>query len=174
MNAEEILSKLNQLDECSTIEAKKGSAIDTSILQTICAFANGPNLGGGNILLAVRRDESSFLPRYEVCGIKDPDKLQLDLSTQCAHIFNIPIRPQIYVERLSDKAVINVFVPELPEQQKPLYFKKDGLPKGAFRRIGSSDQRCNDEDLYVFYNSEDSFDNSFIQESNCSLKMLTY
>ncbi len=40
-------------------------------------------------------------------------------------------------------------VPEADVSQKPVYLKAIGLPKGAFRRIGSTDQRCTDEDLWV-------------------------
>ena len=42
-----------------------------------------------------------------------------------------------------------VFVPEVDVSQKPVYVQATGLPKGAFRRIGSTDQRCVDDDLWV-------------------------
>jgi len=40
-------------------------------------------------------------------------------------------------------------VPEADVTQKPIYLKATGLPLGAYRRIGSTDQRCVDEDLWV-------------------------
>lgn len=162
----ELIEKLNLSDECTSIEAKKASAIDRSILETICAFANEPGLEGGSILLGVERDESSLFPSYVVCGVEHTDKLQLDLSTQCASVFNQPLRPEITVDNISGKNVIHVFIPELPPSQKPVYFKSEGLPRGAFRRIGSSDQRCTDDDLFVFYNKEDSLDSSIIKDSS--------
>ncbi|MBU6158703.1 MAG: putative DNA binding domain-containing protein [Bacteroidetes bacterium] len=165
-NAKELLEKLNLSDECTTIEAKKGTAIHRSVLETVCAFANEPGLGGGNILLGVQREENLLFPSYIVCGVENPDKLQLDLSTQCADIFNQPVRPEIIVENIGGKNVINVFVPELQQSQKPVYFKSEGLPKGAFRRIGSSDQRCTDDDLFVFFNKEDSLDSTIIKDTS--------
>ncbi len=36
--------------------------------------------------------------------------------------------------------------------------RKKGLPSGAFRRIGSTDQRCTDDDMHVFYQDTDSYD----------------
>lgn len=162
----ELIEKLNLSDECTTIEAKKATAIDRSLLETICAFSNEPGLEGGSILLGVERDESSLFPAYVVCGVENPDKLQLDLSTQCASIFNQPIRPEITIDHISGKNVMHVFIPELPPSQKPVYFKSEGLPRGAFRRIGSSDQRCTDDDLFVFYNKEDSLDSSIIKDSS--------
>jgi ATP-dependent DNA helicase RecG len=40
-----------------------------------------------------------------------------------------------------------------------------GLPRGAYRRIGSSDQRCTDDDLFIFYHQEDELDGSVIKDS---------
>src|SRR5690606_32267874 len=58
------------------------------------------------------------------------------------------------------------FVPELPDGQKPAYFRNENLPQGAYRRIGSSDQRCTDDDLFVFFNKEDSFDSTVVRDSS--------
>jgi ATP-dependent DNA helicase RecG len=163
----DIIDMLNATDECVNIEAKKGSEIDKSILETVCAFSNEPGLGGGYIVLGVERDENTLFPFYTVTGVEDSDKIQSDLSSQCASVFNSVVRPEIEVEKLSNGNVaIKVYIPELPDAQKPLYFKSQNLPRGAFRRIGSSDQRCTDDDLFIFYNKEDSLDSSVIKESS--------
>ncbi len=136
-------------------------------METVCALSNEPGLGGGYILLGVERDEATLFPEYTVTGIGDPDKLQLDLVTQCASIFNQPVRPDVEVEKLeSGKLVMKILISELPLAQKPLYFKNNGLPAGAFRRIGSSDQRCTDDDLYIFYDREDTLDSSVIKDTS--------
>ena len=62
--------------------------------------------------------------------------------------------PRVEAKRSRDigKSVIEtvvVFVPEADVTQKPVYLKATGLPRGAFRRIGSTDQRCTDDDLWV-------------------------
>ncbi|HBK84221.1 MAG TPA: AAA family ATPase [Flavobacterium sp.] len=163
----EIIEYLNSTDECTTIEAKRGTAIDMSIMETICAFANEPGLGGGIIVLGVTRDETSLFPSYTIKGIDNPDKLQLDLASQTATLFNQPVRPEIETEKLSNgKVVLKIQVNELPDGQKPLYFKKTGLPQGAYRRIGSSDQRCTEDDLFVFYNKEDSLDSTIVNDTS--------
>lgn len=163
----DIIDMLNATDECVYIEAKKGSKIDKSILETVCAFSNEPGLGGGYIVLGVERDDNTLFPYYTVTGVDEPDKIQSDLSSQCASVFNTVVRPEMEVEKLSNgNLAIKVFIPELPDAQKPLYFNNQNLPKGAFRRIGSSDQRCTDDDLFIFYNNEDSFDSSIIKESS--------
>jgi ATP-dependent DNA helicase RecG len=163
----DILEHLNITDECTTIEAKKGSAIDTSIMETICAFSNEPGLGGGLIVLGVVKDETSLFQNYYVEGITNPDKLQLDIASQTATLFNQPVRPDIEIEKLSSgKLVLKMFVSELADGQKPLYFKNKGLPQGAYRRIGSSDQRCTEDDLFIFYNKEDSLDSTIVNDTS--------
>jgi ATP-dependent DNA helicase RecG len=163
----DIIERLNATDECTNIEAKRGTAIDKSIMETVCALSNEPGLGGGYILLGVQRDEATLFPEYTVTGIGDPDKLQLDLVTQCAGMFNQPVRPDVEVEKLeSGKLAMKILISELPLAQKPLYFKNNGLPAGAFRRIGSSDQRCTDDDLYIFYDREDTLDSSVIKDTS--------
>jgi len=49
------------------------------------------------------------------------------------------------------KSVLIVEVPEAQVSEKPVYFKNKGLPKGAYRRIGSSDQTCTEDDIFLLY-----------------------
>lgn len=56
MDLKDLLDQLNHSDECNYIEAKKGSAIDRSIMETVCAFSNEPGLEGGYILLGVEEE----------------------------------------------------------------------------------------------------------------------
>ncbi|WP_437917701.1 ATP-binding protein [Sphingobacterium sp. LRF_L2] len=165
-SAAELIQQLNYTDECNWIEAKRGSAIDRSILESVCAFSNEPGLGGGYILLGVEQEALSLFPTYYASGVEQSDKIQLDLGTQCASMFNQPIRPIIQVESVNGKNVIVAYVPELPDGQKPAYFRNENLPQGAYRRIGSSDQRCTDDDLFVFFNKEDSFDSALVSGSS--------
>ena len=57
MTALELLQSLNLLDETERIEAKRASEAGKSLLETVCAFANEPGLGGGWLLLGVVREE---------------------------------------------------------------------------------------------------------------------
>ncbi len=163
----EIIELLNTQDECTWIEAKKGSAIDTSVLETVCSYSNEPGLGGGYILLGVEEDENSLFPYYSICGVKEADKVQKDLASQCADSFNVPVRPIIETEMVNGKVVIKIYINELAPEQKPLFFKRKGLPKGAFRRIGSTDQSCTEDDLRIFYNAQQgSFDATVLNDTD--------
>ena len=167
MNAQELLERLNLLDENEQIEAKRAQELGKSVLETICAFANEPGLGGGWVLLGVGREELALFPSYEVDGISNPEKLSADLATQCATTFNTPLRVGISTELIDGRPVIVVHVPEAPPQDKPIYFKATGLPRGAFRRIGSTDQRCTEDDLVALYQlrQHESFDASVVPEA---------
>ncbi|MCR9234583.1 MAG: putative DNA binding domain-containing protein [bacterium] len=171
MHAKELLDQLNNTDEHSRLEAKLGSQIGDSILETICAFSNEPGLGGGYLLLGVREiTDTLFEPIYEPVDLGDVDKLQTELTTQCATAFNIPIRPQIELDTIplknsrSKANVIVVKINEVDANQKPVFIKKYKLPLGAFRRIGSSDIKCTEEDVLVLYQNRksDSYDESLI------------
>ena len=156
--AQELFELLNDQDECTWIEAKGSSETSHSVMETVCAFCNEPGLGGGYILLGIAEDYTSSFPQYKVVPITDPDKIQKDFATQCAGMFNIPVRPDVSVEKIDGKIVVKIWVDELPQRQKPLYFKSDGLPSGALRRIGSTDQHCTEDDMHIFYQDSTSFD----------------
>ncbi|MEZ6033559.1 MAG: ATP-binding protein [Planctomycetaceae bacterium] len=166
--AKELLDELNTLDEHTTIEAKTASEVGQSLLETVCAFAKEPQLGGGYILCGVACADDSFWPVYEARGVPDADKLQQAIATQCASAFNVPIRPTINAERIGTKTVLTVFVPEAGPHEKPVHFKNQPLPQSARRRIGSTDQRCTEDDLIVFYQGRmgQTYDEQIVADSS--------
>jgi ATP-dependent DNA helicase RecG len=167
MTALELLEQLNNIDENERIEAKRTIEVGKSLLETVCAFANEPGLGGGWILLGVVREEMVLSPAYEVEGISNPDKLVSEVATQSRNTFNVPLRVDVSTEQINGKTVIVVFVPEAQPQDKPVFFKAQGLPKGALRRVGSTDQRCTDDDMAVLYQGrqQDTFDTGIVTDA---------
>lgn len=169
--AQELFQYLNETAETKQIEAKGNEDIHTrdrnggqgkttfrSLLESVCSFSNEPDMGGGVILLGIGEEQEDSDNRFFVEDIGDLDKAQCDIATQCKTVFNIPVYPDISVEQVDGHNVLKICVSELPATRKPLYFKQQGLPGGAYRRIGSSDLFCTDEDLYVFYQDNSSYD----------------
>jgi ATP-dependent DNA helicase RecG len=149
-SAQDLLTELNASDESTRIEAKRAREMGKSVMETVIAFANEPGLGGGYLLLGANWElDAKGDTHYWPEGVPDPDKIQKDLATQCASMLNMAVRPEMAVERVDSKILVVVFVPEADASQKPIYLRATGLPKGAFRRVGSTDQRCVDEDLWV-------------------------
>jgi ATP-dependent DNA helicase RecG len=148
----DLYAKLRISDETVQLEAKTAEAeLGQSALETVSSFSNEPNRGGGYFLLGVAPSSDPTLGDYEVRGVSDPNKIQTDLATQCRTAFNISIRPIITVEQFNGKNVIVAFVPEANAHEKPVYIKALGMEDGSFRRIGSSDQHCTEEDLQLFF-----------------------
>ncbi len=157
--SEELFEILNDTDECPWIEAKGIVDTTTSIMETVCSYSNEPGLGGGYILMSISADDTATgSTHYKVDPMPDPDKLQSDIATQCASMFNMPVRPAMTIEKINGQPVLKIWVDELPAKQKPLYFKSKALPSGALRRIGSTDQHCTDDDMHVFYQDTGSYD----------------
>lgn len=167
--AEDLLQELAALDESHRIEAKQARQIDRSVMETICAFANEPCLGGGYLLLGISRDpQDLFSNAYKVHGIDQPDKLQSDLASQCASVFNRPLRPRVSVEELNGKTVVVVYVPEAAPTEKPIFVQSLGLPRGAYRRIGPTDQEGTEDDLVALYAGHqiDTFDAAVLPDAD--------
>lgn len=169
--AEDLFQELCSLDESHRIEAKQARRIDRSVMESVCAFANEPGLGGGYLLLGVVRDEQDlFTNAYKVEGIAHPDKIQSDLASQCASVFNRPIRPRVSVEDLRGKTVIVAYIAEAAPTEKPVYLQNLGLPRGAYRRVGPTDQEGSEDDLIALYSGHqlDTFDAAVLSDADLS------
>lgn len=165
-SAKELFDELNAQDESTEVEAKGAGPINRSVMESVCSFSNEPGLGGGYILIGATKDDRDLFPYYTAEDIGDTDKLQSDLATQCNTLFNIAVRPRIAIERVNNVNVMVVLVDELATGQKPLYFKKDGLPQGAYRRIGPTDHRCTEDDMPVFYTDQDTYDRTVLKRTS--------
>jgi len=149
---DELWELLTTQDESQQIEVKKGSEVGKSCQETISAFSNEPGLGGGYLILGITDPSRSPSGQYEITGVKNPDQIQRHLLDICNdETFNHRLRPNINLETVGGKTVVIAYIPEAPLNQKPIYITKDKLPKGAYRRIGSADAKCNEDDLQRFY-----------------------
>jgi ATP-dependent DNA helicase RecG len=71
--AKRIIDELNRVDEHQKIEAKSGAG--KSLLESICAFANEPGMGGGIILIGVEKEENMLFPLYSAKGVDNSDRV---------------------------------------------------------------------------------------------------
>ncbi len=136
----ELLGLLRSGDEQGFVEAKRG--FGDSTLSTVSAFSNEPGLGGGYLVFGV--EDGTFA----VVGVDQPEDLEQRLVKSCCdQTLNRPVRPSIWTEVVEGRPVVVAFVPEARASDKPIYLRRKGLPRGAFRRIGSGDVRCSDDDI---------------------------
>ena len=169
MEFSQLFSLLQYTDETARIEAKEArTQIGSSFLETVSAFSNEPGLDGGYILLGISRNEEALEPRYLVTGVQNPDHIQQQVASLCSQSFNSVIRPIILTIPHPDGTVILVYIPEAKVHEKPVYIKSKGIEKGAYRRIGSTDQVCNSEDLDLLYQlrSNQKFDETAVLQAS--------
>ena len=148
-SARELLEELNSLDESARIEAKTGSEINKSIMETVSA-ANEPGLDGGYLLLGVRAKETLFDVVYEPEGLKDPGRSRRTWSPGALPHSTSPFARRSRLRRSTARRLWPPTSPRRPPTDKPLYLTRLGLP-GAFRRLGPADHEGTDDDLIALY-----------------------
>jgi ATP-dependent DNA helicase RecG len=169
MDFTELFNLLQNSDETDRIEAKAAShGIGKSFLETVCAFSNEPDLGGGYILLGITKNEEQQDTKYVITGVSDPDRLQNEIASQCRQCFNIPIRPVLKVVPHFQGTVILAYIPEANTHEKPVFIKARGVDESSYRRIGSTDQKCTREDLDLLYQlrSKRKYDETLVENSS--------
>ena len=82
MDIAELIDQLQQLGEQERIEAKScATKLGKSALESVCAFSNEPDLGGGYILLGVNKEsDSNMYPASLVSPISENLDWYLDLE----------------------------------------------------------------------------------------------
>ncbi len=150
-SSESLLEQLRQLDECQRIEAKRGSDISSSVMQSVCAFANEPGLGGGYLLLGISEPDEQH-EHFYVSGVSNTDQLLGALQANCREQFEQAIPVEAQAVSMEGQTVIVVFVPELDPIAKPCTFKgkfdsKNKRKTGIWRRGLNGDYECTQADI---------------------------
>lgn len=150
-SAESLLEQLRQLDECQRIEAKRGSDIGSSIMQSVCAFANEPGLGGGYLLLGISEPDEQH-EQFYVSGVSNTDQRLGALQANCREQFEQVVPIEAQAVSLEGQTIIVVFVPELDPVAKPCTFKgkfnsKNKRKTGVWRRGLNGDYECTQADI---------------------------
>lgn len=126
----------NKQLESENIENKTISKnmLPEDLWKTITAFSN---TDGGQILLGVDSNgrRTGVNPEYV-------DILQGDITTLCSSGFSHKLYPSMNVD---EDNVINVYIPPVPAQYRPIYSTSRGVPKGARVRVGTSNVQIDDE-----------------------------
>ena len=140
----EMISKWgNKEGQCIEYKLSE-SALSKDIWETVSAFSNE---GGGLILLGYKKVGDKHIPR----GVKNPAKILDDFTSTVSQKFNFC--PLVFANIMEDdgKPIIVIEVKEAPRYQKPIYIKDAGPLKGGFKRVGATDIRLTDEDIYRYY-----------------------
>ncbi|MGP5202718.1 ATP-binding protein [Psychrobacter aquimaris] len=176
---EEMLGVYHELinsSEIQNIEAKRATnSIGDSVMQTVCSFANEPNINDGYLLLGISEPNENH-EKHWVSGVDDVDKLLNDLQNNCRNQFNTAVNIEAGILDLEDKKVIVIKVFELDPASKPCGFMSSGKKSKNFTKTGiwrrgiNGDYEAKIEDLYDIIASKtgQSFENIVLPEASWS------
>ncbi len=138
--------------ETDKLEAKTAEMdFPKKCYDTISAFANK---SGGIIIFGIN-EHNSFIEQ----DVYDINDLQKQITALCTTAIEPKIRPEFLSITYNDKKLLAVKIDEIPQMQKPCYYKPAGIQKGSYIRVGDSDEHMTEYEIY----SLDSYKNN-IQE----------
>ena len=141
--------------ECKTLEFKQDLSSPMGILRTMVAFAN---TAGGTLLIGVE-DQSKHIQ-----GVQDP----LALEEKIANLTSDHITPQLLpeIEVIPWRNVYLLAIQIFPSSVRPHYLKQQGIEKGTYIRVGSTNRSVDKIMLSELQRIkiEDSFDKQSMPE----------
>ncbi len=146
MEEKEIIDKINKLlkfkSENDTLEVKSASGGFPKIHDTISSFAN---TRGGIIVFGIEEKKN-----FKVVGVENINELQNKISELCSQKMEPPIRPIMTQIEFNDKKLLVIEILELSQREKPCYYKKEGISRGSYIRVGDNDQKMTEYEIYSF------------------------
>ena len=157
MTDKNILNAISQVrqfkSETDKIEVKTASSgFPKKCYDTISSFANK---NGGIIIFGINEENN-----FESEDIYDVKDLQKQLSSLCSDSMEPKIRPNILPIKFEGKNILAIKIDELPQTEKPCYYKPKGLKGGSYIRVGDSDDLMTDYEIY----SLESYNNHIIED----------
>ena len=118
------------------------------LYDSLSSFAN--RSGGGVILLGL--DESQG---FKIVGVGNPQRVQEDVSSRVRNEMEPPVTVEFTVDEIDDEVVMAIEVQEIPNEQKPCYYKSQGLRGngGAYLRSGGTDRSMTDYEIFGYVSS---------------------
>ena len=155
-----IFTNLDQQHENSELEFKSSTdKLSADFWETYSSFSN---TSGGYIILGVQEK-----PRIKVVGINNPEKMLVDICNLANNPLkvsrNVIENKNISLHDIDGKTVISIYIPELPDQKKPLYL--NGNYNKTYIRKNEGDYLASDEDLRRFIRNAQNDNDSELLEN---------
>ena len=130
--------------ETDKLEAKTAEVdFPKKCYDTISAFAN---TSGGMIIFGIN-EHNNFMEQ----DVYDVNDLQKQITALCTTSLEPKIRPEFLAVTYKGKKLLAVKINEIPQTQKPCYYKNVGINKGSYVRIGDSDEHMTEYEIYDLY-----------------------
>lgn len=147
MTTEELQEKLKSIQqlkcETQTLELKAAeTACPKRLYDTLSSFSNQDE--GGIIIFGV--DEAHD---YAEVGVYDAQDIQTRINEQCLQM--VPaVRPLITIAEQNGKVFVSAEIPGMDLAGRPCYYHGKGRLKGAYTRIGTSDEPMTEYEIYSY------------------------
>lgn len=129
--------------ETQVLEVKSAAQGCPKVYDTYSSFSNQSD--GGIILFGI--DESSD---YATVGVYNPQKLQKELGHMALEMEPV-VRPIFTViEENEGVFIVAAEIPPMDVSDRPCFKKTAGRLKGSYVRVGDSDQRMTEYEIYAY------------------------
>ena len=134
--------------ETDRIEAKTAEIdFPKKCYDTVSAFANKY---GGIIIFGIN-ENNKFIEQ----DVYDVNDLQKQITALCTNAMEPKIRPEFLPLIYNGKKLLALKINEIPQNQKPCYYKNAGMNKGSYIRIGDSDEPMTEYEIYCLQSYKD-------------------
>lgn len=147
MTREEFEEKLNEIQkmkcESQILELKSaGKGCPKRLYDTLSSFSNQDE--GGLIVFGVDEEQG-----YRESGVYDAQDLQKQVNAQCLQMEPI-VRPLFTILEKDGKQFVAAEIPGTDITERPCHYKGQGRIKGSFVRVGDSDERMTEYEIYSY------------------------
>jgi ATP-dependent DNA helicase RecG len=130
--------------ESDTVEVKTArGGTPQRLYEALSAFANRP--GGGIILFGL--DETAD---FSIVGAGDAHRLTEEITSLASDNMEPALRPEFTVDEIDGETVVAAEIDEVSASQKPCFYKTAGLPKGAYLRVGNTNRRMTEYEVFGY------------------------
>jgi len=130
--------------ESDTVEVKTArGGTPKRLYEVLSAFAN--RTGGGIILFGM--DEATD---FSITGVGDAHRLIEEITSLASDNMDPALRPEFTVDDIDGLTVVAAEIDEIPASQKPCFYKTAGLPKGAYLRVGNTNRRMTEYEVFGY------------------------
>jgi ATP-dependent DNA helicase RecG len=132
--------------EGAEIEVKAAhQGLPKRLYETLSAFAN--QTGGGVTILGLDEEQG-----FTAVGVADPQERLAELTNVASNMIP-PLRLAPVVIYVDDEPLIVFEVPECDYLRKPCYYEPAGMNSGSYIRVGNSNRRMTDYEIFTYVSS---------------------
>lgn len=147
MTTEELIEKLELIQklkcETSTLEIKSAEqGCPKHLYDSLSSFSNQDD--GGIIIFGVDEKQN-----YKEVGVYDPQDIQKKINEQCLQMEPV-VRPLLTVVEKDEKFFVSAEIPGVDIVDRPVFYQGKGRLKGAYTRIGDSDEPMTEYEVYSY------------------------